>query len=65
MRFSVATQILLEVGLDSEKVPFNTYSRKDERNFKAVFFGLPVYAKTQLKDELISLGFNDPVVGKI
>lgn len=47
----------LQDGLRSQNISFYTFSRKDERAYKYVIFGLPSYAEDQLKEELSALGF--------
>lgn len=52
-------------GLQSRDIPFHTFSRKDEKLYKAVIFGLPDYVEVLLPDELLSLGFADVTVRKM
>ncbi|XP_072935014.1 uncharacterized protein [Epargyreus clarus] len=55
----------LQEGLRAEKMSFHTFSRKDERQYKAVIFGLPSYVEDLLSKELHSLGFQGTTVRKL
>lgn len=56
---------VLQDGLRSENVHFFTYTRKDERTYKYVIFGLPTYAEEDLVGELASLGFDKASIRKL
>lgn len=52
-------------GLRTQDIAFHTYSRKDEKLFKAVIFGLPNYVEDGLSAEIASLGFENVIVRKM
>lgn len=55
----------IKEGLRNKDIAFHTFSRKDEKNYKAVIFGLPDYVGDLLPNELSSLGFDNVVVRKM
>ena len=55
----------IKEGLRTQEVAFHTYSRKDEKMYKAVIFGLPDYVEDILPAEMTSLGFADVVIRKM
>lgn len=52
-------------GLRAEEIAFHTYSRKDEKMFKAVIFGLPSYVEDVLLAEITSLGYENVIIRKM
>lgn len=56
---------LIKTGLRDEKIPFFTFSRRDEKLRKCVIRGLPPIDVNELSSELISLGFNDTKVTRM
>lgn len=63
--YSTDGHTALQEGLRSENVSFYTYSRKDERTYKYLIFGLPAYVEDQLSNELSSLGFKNATIRKL
>lgn len=52
-------------GLKNEAVAYHTYSRKDEKPYKVVVRGLPHLPTNDLRDEIVSLGFDGVTVSKL
>lgn len=52
-------------GLRTKDIAFHTYSRKDEKLYKAVIFGLPNYVEDALSSEFAALGFENVIVRKM
>lgn len=55
----------IKEGLRTLDVAFHTYSRKDEKMYKAVIFGLPDYVEDILPAEIASLGFEKVTIRKM
>lgn len=55
----------LKEGLQSESIPYHTFSRKDERMPKVVVFGLPEYVEEHLSEELSANGYPNAKVRKM
>lgn len=59
---TIQSHQLIKEGLKKEDAFFFTYTRKDEKPYKAVIHGLPANIKDQISNELEQLGFRDVVV---
>lgn len=55
--YSAKNHQILKEGLLKEKIPFHTFTRKDELRPKAVIKGLPKFLQGNIEAELESLGF--------
>lgn len=63
--YSAESHSLIKAGLTSVNVHFHTYSRKDEKLYKAVIRGLPEYFEETLANELEEIGFKGIKVTKL
>lgn len=55
--YSAKSHQILKESLLKEKVAFHTFSRKDEKQPKAVIKGLPKFLQANIPEELATLGF--------
>lgn len=63
--YSAESHRLIKNGLLQEKVTFHTFSRKDEKTYKAVIRGLPEYFEETLVQELAAIGFEGTKITKL
>lgn len=52
-------------GLQAEKIPYHTFTRKDEKMYKVVIRGLPEYFEDTLAEELSIIGFKEAKITKL